>query len=130
MKRTLFGSLLIFCLLLSSIAPIANGQTKAKPRQAGAVNNQKRKLVTDKPMKIALPGRYTDDDEEGENDPDMPSFARSVISKEEYKKRRGLEVGRLRGFEEGRPFDVMNRVRSIAQMERQEDDRRTSNKFN
>ena len=131
MKRTFFTLALVFCFLLSSFAPIVNAQTSAKPsQQSKAGKNQKRTLVVDKPMKITLPGTFKDEEEVGENDPDMPSFARGIISKEEYKQRRSLELGRLRGIEDGKPFDVMQRVRAIAQMDQQEKARLTSDKFN
>lgn len=136
MNKTFSAISLIFCLLFSAFSPLVNAQTKTngatkrKP-QSRAVKNQTRKPapVADKPMKITFPELYAEEEVE-ENDPDMPNFARNVISKEDYKKQRSLELGKLRGVEEGKPFDVRNRIRAIAQIESQEKARLTSDKFN
>jgi hypothetical protein len=142
MKKTFSTLFLIFSLFFSAFSPLVNAQTKTKtatqnstkrkPQSAALKTSKKRNpLVSDRPMKIKLPDFDADsDEEEEENDPDMPSFARNVISKEEYKKQRGLEIGKLRGIEPGKPFDVTNRIRAIAQLERQESERLSSDKFN
>jgi len=135
MKKILSALFLMFSLLFSAFSPLVNAQTrtnnvtKRKP-QSKTTKNQTRKTATvvDKPTKITLPELYSEEEEE--NDPDLPAFARNVINKEEYMKRRSLEIGRLRGFEKGKPFDVTNRIRAINQLEKQEKERLISNKFN
>lgn len=119
-------------LMLSSFAEIVIPQSKIRNKSKVSKKNTRKQsspLVVDQPMKIKLP-RIEVDSEEEENDPDIPSFARKLISKEEYLTKRSLDLGNLRGLEVGKPFDVRRRVEAIKMMEQQEISRLSSEKYN
>jgi Secretion system C-terminal sorting domain len=54
-----------------------------------------------------------------QEDPDMPDFLRSTMSKEEFMQRRADAIAMKRGVEKDKPFDPANRINAIRQMEEQ-----------
>ncbi|MDQ1707934.1 MAG: hypothetical protein QOJ88_1145 [Pyrinomonadaceae bacterium] len=64
--------------------------------------------------------RYEGDELDDAQDPDQPAKIGAHIERDDYLRMRGEYVERLRGIEPGKPFDVQQRVRAVAEMQRQE----------
>lgn len=148
MKKRFIAGLLLLSLLFSGLNLTVYAKTKNsakkndsnknevksdKNRRPGSAKKNKRKpsgksYLEDKPVMVKIP--EMEFEEEEREDPDLPSFMQGVISKAEYLKGRSEEIAKLRGIEEGKPYDVNNRTRAIAKMEKQEQERLTSNEYN